>query len=149
MSLLTSAATRLGLAAAGRVCARRQVGRLARLRPSPAPAPAFREGVNVLLAGTEEIQKVHAHVFAGLADAQKRQIFLHSFRRCESVNDAPQPCERLYCMLGIVVIPRNTIVFKKREQPVSVLFQPLLALDCCLSHEYHLYKNLFLSNETP
>ena len=46
----------------------------------PAPAPAFREGVNVLLARTEEIQKVHAHVFAGLADAQKDQIFLNCFR---------------------------------------------------------------------
>ena len=36
-----------------------------------APVPAFREGVNVLLARTEEIQKVHAHVFAGLTDAQE------------------------------------------------------------------------------
>jgi hypothetical protein len=36
----------------------------------PSPAPAFCESVNVFLAGTEEIQKVHAHVFAGLADAQ-------------------------------------------------------------------------------
>jgi hypothetical protein len=26
--------------------------------------------VNVLLTGTEEIQKIYAHVFAGLADAQ-------------------------------------------------------------------------------
>jgi hypothetical protein len=45
----------------------------------PAPTPAFREGVNVLLARTEEIQKVHAHVFAGLADAQQHQIFLKTF----------------------------------------------------------------------
>jgi hypothetical protein len=37
----------------------------------PPPPPAFREGVNILLARTEEIQKVHAHVFAGLADAQE------------------------------------------------------------------------------
>lgn len=36
----------------------------------PAVSPAFREGVNVLFTGTEEIEKVHAHVFAGLADAQ-------------------------------------------------------------------------------
>lgn len=61
MSLLTSAATGSGL------------------RPPPAPAPAFRKGVNVLLARTEEIQKVHAHVFAGLADAQKNQIFPNAF----------------------------------------------------------------------
>jgi len=36
-------------------CLRRQAGRLAGLRPSPAPVPAFREGVHVLLAQTEEI----------------------------------------------------------------------------------------------
>ena len=41
-----------------------------RSRPCRAPTPAFREGVNVLLARTEEIQKVHAHVFAGFAEAQ-------------------------------------------------------------------------------
>jgi hypothetical protein len=33
---------------------------LDRLFPPPAPVPAFRKGVNVLLARTEEIQKVHA-----------------------------------------------------------------------------------------
>lgn len=37
---------------------------LARLGPPPAPALAFREGVNVLFPGTQEIQKVHAHVGA-------------------------------------------------------------------------------------
>jgi hypothetical protein len=35
--------------------------------PAPAPALTLREGVNVLLTRTEEIQKVHSHVFAGLA----------------------------------------------------------------------------------
>ena len=34
--------------------------------------------MNVLFPGTEKIQKVHAHVFAGLADAQKNQIALKS-----------------------------------------------------------------------
>lgn len=33
-----------------RDCRSRQAGRLAGLRPSPAPAPAFRESANVLLA---------------------------------------------------------------------------------------------------
>jgi len=37
----------------------------------PAPAPVFREGVNVLPARTEEIQKVHAQAFAGF-DANAR-----------------------------------------------------------------------------
>jgi len=63
--------------------ARRQAGQLAGLLPPPAPAPAFREGVNVLFAGTEEIQKVHAHVFAGLADVAEahHEGFLPSTRR--------------------------------------------------------------------
>lgn len=49
---------------------------LAGLRPPPAPAPAFREGVNVLFPGTQEIQKVHAHVFAGLATDKSSVIRL-------------------------------------------------------------------------
>ena len=39
-------------------CICRQAGRLAGLRPSPAPAPAFREGVDALLARTEVIEEV-------------------------------------------------------------------------------------------
>jgi hypothetical protein len=39
-------------------CICRQAGRLAALRPSPAPAPAFREGVNVLPTRTEVIEEV-------------------------------------------------------------------------------------------
>ena len=85
MSLLTSAATRLRRAAAIRLCIRGQIGRLAGLRRSPAPASAFREGANVLLTRSEEIQKVHAHVFAGLADAQQGEILLHARRSRSSL----------------------------------------------------------------
>ena len=35
-------------------CICRQIVRLAGLRPSPAPAPPFREGVNVLLTRAEK-----------------------------------------------------------------------------------------------
>ena len=41
---------------------------------SPVTVP--RECVDVLFARTQEIQKIHANVFAGLANAQKCQIFL-------------------------------------------------------------------------
>jgi hypothetical protein len=57
---------------------RRQSVRLVGLHPSPAPAPALRKGVNVLPTRTEEIQKVHAHVFAGLADAQEDHVLADS-----------------------------------------------------------------------
>ena len=59
---------------------RRQAGRRAGLRWSFPPVPVFREGVNILLARTEEIQKIHAHVFAGLANAQEDQVFLNALR---------------------------------------------------------------------
>jgi hypothetical protein len=34
--------------------------------------------MNVLLARTEEIEEVHAHVFAGLANAQQEKVFLNA-----------------------------------------------------------------------
>lgn len=47
-----------------------------RLRSSP--CPTRREGINVILARTEEIEEVQAHVFAGLADAQQDEVILNS-----------------------------------------------------------------------
>jgi len=49
----------------------KSVSRVARGRACG--CPGFREGVNVLFTGTEEIQKVHAHVFAGLTKAQQNK----------------------------------------------------------------------------
>ena len=43
-------------------------------------------------------------------------------------NHVSKPRECLDRMLGIVVVPRNTVVIKKREQLVPILFEPLLAL---------------------
>ena len=60
---------------------RRQVGRLAGSRPSPAPAPAFRKGVNVLLTRTEVIEELQAllgkiervdHVMPALLEPQRQ-----------------------------------------------------------------------------
>jgi len=56
-------------------CVRRRAARLVGLRPSPTPTPTVREGVNVLLARAEEVQKVHAHVVVGLADTQRDESF--------------------------------------------------------------------------
>src|ERR1035441_167755 len=74
MSYRSRLTTRVG------ACICHQTVRLAGLRPPPAPAPTVREGVNVLLARTEEIQKVHAHVFAGLANTQEDKVILNPFR---------------------------------------------------------------------
>jgi hypothetical protein len=59
-------------------CICRQAVRLLGLRPSPAPAPTLSKGVNVLLTRTEEIQKVHAPMFARLADAQDDHVLADS-----------------------------------------------------------------------
>jgi len=42
------------------------------------PRESVGKGVDVLLARTQEIEKVHAHVFTGLADAQENQVALNS-----------------------------------------------------------------------
>ena len=52
--------------------------------PAAGAAPTLRKHMNVLLTRTQEIQKVHAHVFAGLADAQEDQVLLNAFRRGHS-----------------------------------------------------------------
>jgi hypothetical protein len=99
----------------------------------PAPTPAFREGVNVLLARTEEIQKVHAHVFAGLADAQHDQVVAKTFFGSDSPDNAPERSKGFDGVLCVIVVPRHAIETQKREQLVSVLLQPILELQSCLA----------------
>src|SRR5947208_8778659 len=48
------------------------------VKPSSPPWRPFCKGVYVLFTRAEEIQKVHTHVFAGLADAQEDQILFHA-----------------------------------------------------------------------
>ena len=43
-------------------------------QPLSPPLLTLREGMNVLLARTQEIQKGHAGVLAGLANAQEREV---------------------------------------------------------------------------
>jgi len=99
----------------------------------PSPASAFCEGVNVLLARTEKIQKVHTRVFAGLADAEEDQVFLNAFRCGQPFNDASEPCESLDCVFSVVVIPRDAIVVEKCEKFVAVFFKTMFALRRWLS----------------
>jgi hypothetical protein len=37
---------------------------------------AFGEGLNISFSGTQKISRVHAHVFAGLANAQQHQAYI-------------------------------------------------------------------------
>ena|SRR5437660_1763648 len=96
--------------------------------PSSTSAPTVGEVVDVLLARTQEIKKVHAHVPAGLTEAQKNQMVAEAFFRTNSSDHVPERSERFDRMLRIVVVPRDPVIAEKREQLVSVLFQTLLDL---------------------
>src|SRR5258708_5915643 len=73
------------------------------------PALPVGKGLNIRFAGTEEVQKVHTHVFAGLTGAQKDEVFLDSFGCGHRLNRPTWPRERLYRILRVVVVPGNTI----------------------------------------
>src|ERR1039458_2490373 len=104
--------------------------RLAGSCSSPAPEPAFRKGVNVLLTRTEEIQKVHAHVFAGLAEAQEDQVFPDALLGSASSKDLAKLGEGFDGVLRVVVVPRYAVETQKGKELVAVLFKPLLELHC-------------------
>src|SRR5438132_1628388 len=75
--------------------------RLAGLRPLPSRTPALCEGVNVLLARTEEIQKVHAHVFARLADAQQDEVLFNCLRCPTPLHNIAKACKSFDRMLCV------------------------------------------------
>jgi hypothetical protein len=112
-------------AADGRLWFNRQIGQQGGSWSPPAVAPAFREGVNVLFTGTEEIQKVHAHVFAGLTKAQQNQVISESLFGGDSTNDLAKRCERFDSVFSVVVVPRHPVEAQKRKELVSVFLQPL------------------------
>jgi len=61
--------------------------------------------VNIRFTRTEEIQKVHVHVFAGLADAQKRQVFFQALFGGASSNYITDLRECFNGVFGVVVVP--------------------------------------------
>ena len=69
-----------------------------------------REGDDVCFARTEKIQKVQAGVFARLAHTQQDEVFFNSLRRGKTFDGTAEPSERFDRVLGVVVVPRNTIV---------------------------------------
>jgi hypothetical protein len=84
--------------------------------------------VNILFPRTEEIQKVHAHVFTGLADTQKRQVFFQALFSRASSNYVTEPRECFNRVLGVVVMPRNSVMAEERKKSIAVSFKPLVAL---------------------
>src|SRR5436190_10101884 len=104
-----------------------------RWRMSRWPAQTLRERVNVFLTGKEKIEKVHAHVFAGFADAQQNQIVANAFLRRDSCDDVPKYCERFDRMFSVIVVPWDPVKAQKCEQLVSVPFQSILQLHCCFT----------------
>ena len=55
-------------------CACHQAVRLACLQLPPAPTPTVNEGMNFLVARTEEIENAHAHVSAASVDVSGRLV---------------------------------------------------------------------------
>jgi len=87
--------------------------------------------VNVLFTRTEEIQKVHAHVFACLAYAQENQVFPDALLGGRAFNYVPEFGERFDSVFGVVVVPRNAVEVQKREQFVPVLLETITAGQGC------------------
>src|SRR5262249_24258422 len=71
----------------------------------PCTPPASQKGVDILLAGTQELQEVHILVPARLRDTQKNEVFLNSRGRRRPFNDVPQRGKRLHRVLGVIVVP--------------------------------------------
>jgi hypothetical protein len=79
------------------------------------------EAGNIRFARTEKLQKVHARLFARLANTQKDEVFFNPFRRRETLDHTAEPGKCFDRVLGVVVIPRDAIVAQKGEQLVAIL----------------------------
>lgn len=118
----------LGLPTVFRMRFNRQLTQWGGARSSPAPAPTFRKSVNVLFPGTQEIEEIHAHVFAGFANAQEGQVLFNSCFRRGSGNHIAKPGKGFDRMFSVVVVPWNAIVFQKCKQFTPVSLEAFLSL---------------------
>ncbi len=92
------------------------------------PTPTLRKGVDVLLARTNEIEEVHPHILAGLADAQKHKILVDGLCGPTPLHNISKPRKGFDCVFCVVVVPRKTVVVEKSEELVAVPFKTLNAL---------------------
>jgi hypothetical protein len=73
----------------------------------------------------KEIKKTDPSAPQGLLQGQQNAILGRPLRRARNHHVA-QASERANRVLGVVVVPRHVVVVQKREEPVPVLFDPLL-----------------------
>ncbi len=76
----------------------------------PSSRQPLREGINVSFAAADKFEKIQITVFARLADTQQN----HTISDC-SLGETPagnisQFRKCLDCVLGVVVVPRDTVV---------------------------------------
>src|SRR5258705_8920074 len=76
---------------------------------APGVPSAYREVLDILRTGTQEIEEVDVLVFARLADAQQNQIIPKAFLRGFSLDYATKRREGLDGMLRIVVVPWHVV----------------------------------------
>ncbi|MGO8736024.1 MAG: hypothetical protein ACLQVM_24885 [Terriglobia bacterium] len=81
---------------------------------APPAFPVFLgKGLDVLLPGPEEIQKVHPGVLAGLAKAQQNQVVSEALLGGDSPNNLAKGGESFDGVFGVIVVPRDPVEAQK------------------------------------
>ena len=86
----------------------------------------------VLILAPQEVEEVNALVLAGLVDAQNDQIVAKGGFGEPPISELPVLGEALDGVLGVVVVPRDTVVIEEGEQLPPVLLKPLSVPLCDL-----------------
>jgi hypothetical protein len=76
----------------------------------PSSRQPLREGINVSFAATDKFEKIQITVFARLADTQQNHIISDCSLGETPAGNIPQFRKCLDCVLGVVVVPRDTVV---------------------------------------
>ena len=71
--------------------------------------------MDIVLARTQEVKKVHAYVLAGLTKAQENQMVAEAFFCTKSFHHVPERSEGFDRMLRVVVVPRHPVIAEKRQ----------------------------------
>src|SRR6266567_945671 len=102
-------------------------------KTSPLSLLARRENVNILFTRAQEVEEIQSSVFARFTNTQQYQILPQAFFRSHTFDNVSKHGKRLYRMLGIVVIPWNSIILQESKQVISVFLKTLSDFDRHLS----------------